>query len=216
MSTFFDLIANGISCIGYGLLISIVIIAILCVILSSIKKDTLKSIPFVISLAVLFVVLLINMSIMVGAIKIKGIANQSIDAIDQFTEALSNNINDAGRLIQNGDYIGAAQQVGEASDEVDFNNLLDLKNQLGDNWDLLKQYFDSSDMSVTMLFLSPTKTIKKFNGKMNRVIVGNILWSLLFIGIAAFISLRNFGGADKYKKKKSVYISPYSRQQDDF
>lgn len=153
---------------------------------------------------------------MVGAIKIKGIVNQSIDAIDQFTEALSNNINDAGRLIQNGDYIGAAQQVGEASDEVDFNNLLDLKNQLGDNWDLLKQYFDSSDMSVTMLFLSPTKTIKKFNGKMNRVIVGNILWSLLFIGIAASIGLKGFGGADKYKKKKSVYISPYSRQQDNF
>lgn len=51
---------------------------------------------------------------------------------------------------------------------------------------------------------------------MNRVIIGNILWSLVFIGIAAFIGLRSSGGADKYKKKKSVYISPYSRQQDDF
>lgn len=214
---FIKLISNGASCIGYGLLISIVIIAILCVILSYIKKNSLKSFPFVISLAVVFVVLLINMSVMIGAIKIKNIVNQSIDAIDQFAEVLSEtNINDVARLIQDGDCIGAAQQIGQTSNEVDFNNLIDLKNQLGDNWDLVKQYFDTSDMSVAILFLSPTKTIKKFNSKMNSIIIRNILWSLLFLGIAVLVGLRDFGGTKKYHKNKSEYTSPNRRQQDDF
>lgn len=217
MSTFIGLFANDISCIAYGLLISLAIVAIVSLVLYIKKKDSLVTIPSIICITILFIVLLSNMSVMVGAIKVKGIANRSIDAIEQFDNVINpTNLNNIGELILDGDYMEAVQQVSQASEEVDINNLLEIKNQLGDNWDLLKHYLDAADINVSMLFLSPTQTIEKFDSKMNYTIIGNILWSALFIGITFFVGIKGTNKSKQYQRKRSTYSSRINHHNDDF
>ena len=124
---------------------------------------------------------------MVGAIRIKGIANRSIDAIEQLSNVVSfSNLQDLGELFSNGNYAEITQRVDNG---LDINNLQELQTQLTDNWELLRQYFESANMSTTMLFLSPTKSIERFNSKMNDIILTNILWSLVFFIISLSVGI---------------------------
>ena len=97
MGIFFDLFVNSISCVFYGFIITIAIIAGVCLLISSLKRGALGSIPFLLSIVLLFIVLFINMSIMVGAIKIKKVANNALTVIEQFQDVILNtNLNDLG------------------------------------------------------------------------------------------------------------------------
>ncbi len=215
MSIFFSLFVDGISCIFYGVLIAIAVAFGIYLAVVSIKNTKPQSIPFFASLALTFVVVLVNMSIMTGAIKIKGIAGDTLTAIQQIQETVANtNFNGVGNSISNGNYSEALQQMsGSAS--IDFNNLQNLKKDLGGNWDLLKLYFDANDMSTTMLFLSPVSTIDSFNRKMNSVIIGNILWSVAFIGLSIFLGCKGAGASRSQARSKGRYQAASSRRYDD-
>lgn len=127
---------------------------------------------------------------MVGAIKIKKVANNTLTIIEQLQDVIhSTNLNDLSESVTNGDYMGVAQQVEHVSDIIDVHKIQELKNQLGDNWDLLRLYFESYDMSPAMLFLSPTRTIARFNSKMDGIILRNVLWSIAFIILSITLGL---------------------------
>lgn len=218
---FFDLFINGLSCVFYGFIITIaVLVLILYFIRRKVKNGLLRSVPVLISTIVLFIVLFTNMSIMIGTIKMKGIANNTLAIIEQFQSvANTTDFNNFGESIKNGDYNGVIQQVGKSSGILDFQKLQELKNQLGDNWDLFKLYFDSSDMSTTMLFLSPVKTIERFNSKMNSIIWSNILWSLAFIILTIIVGMNNAKNFNKHQHSRSKYTTTIYRnhnRDDDF
>lgn len=200
---------------AYGFLITIAIIAVLWFIISSIKKGSFITVPFIISTFALFIVLFINISVMIGAIKMKGLANSSLNTIEQFTGVISSlSANDMDQLSRNGDYLDALRQIGQDSGLVDPIYLQELQNQLGDNWDLLNHYFGKSGETVNALFSAPKKTIERFNSKMNGIIIGNILWSLSFLVITIFIGMYKSTNSNRYSQRKSAYTSRYSRQDD--
>ena len=209
MGIFFDLFVNSISCVFYGFIITIAIIVGVCLLISSLKRGVLGSISFLLSIALLFIVLFINMSIMVGAIKIKKVANNALTVIEQFQDVIRNtNLNDLGESVTNGDYMGAVQQVEQASDIIDIHKIQELKNQLGDNWDLLRLYFESYDMNSAMLFLSPAKTIARFNSKMNGIILKTALWSIAFIILSITIGLlHNNARTSRPQRSSSAHTS---------
>lgn len=217
MGIFFKLFTNGISCIFYGLILAITITIVLCFFISS-KKGNLRSIPFFLSIAMLFIALFVNMTVMVGAIKIKKVANNALTVIEQLQEVIaSSSLNEIGESVTNSDYRDLVKQIGRVSDHVDVYKLQELKNQLGGSWDLLRLYFESSDMSPAMLFFSPTRTITRFNSKMNSIILKKILWSVLFtivVVIVAIHSTSTFGGQAKTKSQHSS--SRTTSSYDDF
>lgn len=186
------------------------------VILSTINKGAIRSYPFFFSLGLLFVVLFFNMSIMMGAIKVKSVANSSLTIIEQLHNVINpNNMNDLGRSITNGDYMDVIQQLGHASDNLDINNIQELKNQLVNNWSLLKLYFSSYGMSPTMLVISPTKTIERFNSKMNTIILSNVLWSLSFLVFTIIVAMYKMKKPEKASTSRPKYSSHRNTRYDD-
>ena len=216
MEIFFDLFGSAISCVLYGGFIAIIITVGLYIVLSSINKESTHSYLFFLSLGLLFVVLFINMSIMTGAIKVKNMANKSLTTIEQFHHVInSTNLNELGRSITDGNYIDVIQQLGHASGNLDINNVQELKKQLENNWSLLRLYFSSSDMSPSMLLLSPTRTIERFNSRMNSVILSNVLWSMAFLMLTIIVAIYNVKKTGKPTSSKSTYSSHRMNRYDE-
>lgn len=206
MGIFFKLFTNGISCVFYGLIVTISITIVLCFFISS-KKGNLRSIPFFLLIAMLFIALFVNMTVIAGAIKIKKVANNALTVIEQLQEVIaSSSLNEIGEGVTNGNYKDLVKQVERVSGHVDVYKLQELKKQLGGSWDLLRLYFESSDMSPAMLLLSPTRTITRFNSKMNGIILRRILWSVLFIAVV-IVAIRSTSISGRPSKTGVQYSS---------
>lgn len=84
--TFFSLISTAISCVFYGLVVTAVIMAILYVILKSISRNIVHTPVFFITGIVLAVLLLIQTSLMIGAIQAKDAADSAEIYLSQLLE----------------------------------------------------------------------------------------------------------------------------------
>lgn len=184
---------------------------------SFLNRGAVHNLPFFISFILLFVILLVNMSIMVGAIKIKSVANDTLTTIEQINNLnQSVDISELGNSISNGNILEIIQQIGKYTDDVDMSQVQELKVNLRNNWDLLNTYFEHNDVSTVALFLSPKRTIEKFNSKMNSIIIKNIVWSTLFIILTIVIALYNFKIAGKQSRKRTQYNYRHTLNDEDF
>jgi len=82
--TFFSLISTAASSIFYGIVVTAVIMAILYVVLKTLSKGIVQSIPFYVTGVVMAILLVIQCSLMIGAIQ----AKDSVDAAEIYLNQL--------------------------------------------------------------------------------------------------------------------------------
>ena len=71
MGIFFSLFFESITCLFYGIVIAVFIMATLYFILKTLSRGIVRSIPFFLTGVILSIFLVVNMSVVVGAISIK-------------------------------------------------------------------------------------------------------------------------------------------------
>lgn len=163
MGVFFSLFSGAFGCVFYGLIIALFIIVSLYFVLSLLSKGIVRTIPFWISMGVLFVLLFINMSVMVGAFKVKSATGAMEIWLNQQLHTVSG-IAD----------IDTSQKVGE---------------MLDDQFPILSHYIDLFDFSGHTFQELPTVMADTIRSEMNSQILKNVLWSLGFIIAATLVSM---------------------------
>lgn len=84
--TIYNLFQTGASCILYGLLVTATLMAIMYFFLKEYNKNIVRTIPFFITGVVLAVLLTIQSSLLIGAVKAKGMIDSAEIYITQLTE----------------------------------------------------------------------------------------------------------------------------------
>lgn len=163
MTTFFSLFSGAVSCVFYGFLITAFIIATLYFLLSTASKGIVRSIAFWLSMAALSILLLVNMSVMVGAFRVKS-------ATSAMEVWLNQQLHNASGYAD----IESSQQIGDSLDE---------------NFPILEHYLNLFDFSGIPFKELPTVMADSIRSEMNSQIWSNVLWSLGFIIAAVLISL---------------------------
>lgn len=163
MNIFFSLFSGALSCVFYGLIITLFIVASLYFLLSTASKGIVRSIAFWISMGVLSLLLLVNMSVMVGAFKVKS----TTGAMELW---LNQRLHEVSGIAD----IESSQEIGEMLDE---------------NFPMLNHYLNLFDFSGTSFRELPTVMADCIRSEMNSQIWSNVLWSLGFIIAAVLISL---------------------------
>lgn len=126
--TFISLLTTGISCIFYGIVATAAIMAIIYAVLRAISKGIVQSIPFYITGVILSVLLVIQLSLMIGAIEAKSLSESARIYLEQMFEnkvgtigkqdsqAILDAVNENFSII--GSYIGYADFSGNDISEV--------------------------------------------------------------------------------------------------
>lgn len=83
---FFSLITTAISSVFYGFIVTLVIMAILYVVLKSLGKGIVQTIPFYVTGVVLAILLIIQTSLMIGAMQAKDAADSAEIYMEQLLE----------------------------------------------------------------------------------------------------------------------------------
>ena len=174
----------------YGFIITAFIMATLYFVLKSMSQGTVRSIPFWITGPVLTILLLINMSVMMGAFKVKG-----------QTETME---------------IWLNQRLDDTDETVGVQESQWIGDQLTDEFPLLGCYLNLFDLSGHTTNELPQVFREVINEKMNDVIESRILWSVGFIITAMLIALYFDKGEGRTPKKKSTYRTTSRRHIDDF
>ncbi len=192
MGVFFDLFSSGISALFYGFLLAVAITAGLFLILKAFCGTPSRPLPVAASFALLFVVALVNMSVMMGAFKIKGITADAIELLEYAERRVDSfDMGDFLGDLAGGDYAQMIADGMELADGTELARASELMDELKDNGRLLQYYFQQNDMSTLSLVLSPIQTLQKFNDKMNSAIWHSILWTLAFMALAAIVMVRS-------------------------
>ena len=84
--TFFSLFSTALSSIFYGVVVTAVIMAILYVVLKSLSKGIVQTIPFYVTGVVLAILLVVQTSLMIGAIQAKDAADSAELYLNQLLE----------------------------------------------------------------------------------------------------------------------------------
>ena len=163
MGIFFSLFSEAVNCIGYGLLIAAFIVATLYFLLSMASKGIVRSVPFWISMVVLFFAAWINMSVMVGAIKVSSATTAMEMWLNQYLYNLEG-IAD----------IKSSQEIGDL---------------LNNEFPILASYINLFDFSGYSLRELPFAMAEAVRNEMGSQIWSNVLWTLAFIAAAVTISL---------------------------
>lgn len=163
MGIFFSLFSEAFSCVGYGLLIAAFLVATLYFLLSTASKGIVRSIPFWISMVVLFFAAWINMSVMVGAIKV----NSATTAMEMWLNQYLYNLEGIAD-------IRSSQEIGDL---------------LNKEFPILGSYVNLFDFSGYSLRELPSAIAEAVREEMGSQIWSNILWTLAFIVATVIISL---------------------------
>ena len=90
--TFFSLISTAFSAIFYGVIVTAVIMAIIYVVLKTLSNGIVRSIPFYVTGVVMAILLIIQCSLMIGAIQAKDAANSAEIFLNQLLENKSGTV----------------------------------------------------------------------------------------------------------------------------
>ena len=125
---FFSLLTTAVSSVFYGIVVTAVIMAILYFILKSLSRDMVKTPVFYITGVVLAVLLIIQASLMIGAMQAKEAADSAEIYLSQLLENQSGTVgaNDSQRILDAvtdefpviGTYIGVADFSGHDLSEM--------------------------------------------------------------------------------------------------
>ena len=176
MGIFFTLFSEAYSCLGYGLLIAAFIVATIYFLLSLASKGIVRSIPFWISLVVLFFAAWINMSVMVGAIKV----SSATTAMEMWLNQYLYNMEGIAD-------VKSSQEIGE---------------MLNEEFPILGSYVNLFDFSGYSLKELPFAIAEAVREEMSSQIWSNILWTLGFIVAAVIISLYFDKGEPEYAGRR--------------
>ena len=195
MGIFFSILNEGITCLFYGIVITAFIMATLYFILSSLSKGTVRSIPFFITGPILALLLMVNMTLLVGAFTVK---NETESMRLWLTQRLDG--------IHGTADLQSSQQVGD---------------MLNEQFPLSGCFLNLFDMSGHPIEELPQVFYEVINKEMNSMIWNRLLWSLGFIVAAMLIALyfdKGEGNRSNGKSKrgtKGVRTNP-RKNFDDF
>lgn len=193
MGIFFSILSEGFTSLFYGIVITAFIMATLYFILSSLSKGTVRSIPFFVTGPILAFLLIVNMTLLVGAFTVKSETEsmrlwltQRLDGIDGTADLQS------------------SQQVGD---------------MLNEQFPLSGCFLNLFDMSGHPIEELPQVFYEVINDEMNSIIWSRLLWSFGFIVAAMLVALyfdKGEGNRNNGKRRtKGVRTNP-RKNFDDF
>lgn len=185
MLTFLSFFSTGLSCIFYGAIITAFIMATLYFILKTLSEGAVKSVPFYLAGVILAVLLLINMSIIVGAFTVKS----NTDSLELW---LQQKLNGLYGIVD----MDSSQAIGDMVNE---------------EFPLLDSFINLYDWSGNRVQDIPQILNEGVNREMNRVILRNFLWSLGFIVAAMLVALyfdKGGGSSLGYSPKRQRVTTP--------
>lgn len=179
MGIFFSILNEGITCLFYGIVITAFIMATLYFILSSLSKGTVRSIPFFITGPILALLLIVNITLLVGAFTVK---NETESMRLWLTQRLDG--------IHGTADLQSSQQVGD---------------MLNEQFPLSGCFLNLFDMSGHPIEELPQVFYEVINKEMNSMIWSRLLWSFGFIVAAMLVALyfdKGEGNRNKGKNKR--------------
>lgn len=179
MGIFFSILNEGITCLFYGIVITAFIMATLYFILSSLSKGTVCSIPFFITGPILALLLIVNITLLVGAFTVK---NETESMRLWLTQRLDG--------IHGTADLQSSQQVGD---------------MLNEQFPLSGCFLNLFDMSGHPIEELPQVFYEVINKEMNSMIWSRLLWSFGFIVAAMLVALyfdKGEGNRNKGKNKR--------------
>ena len=160
---FFSLIGTAFSSIFYGVVITAVIMAVLYVILKSINDGIIHSVSFFATGVVLAILLVIQCSLMVGAIQAKGTTEAANIYLNQILEDYSGTV--------------GAQDSQEVFDKVT------------EHFPLIGTFIGYTDFSGHVISELPDVITSTINDFFTSFIWHRVLWILVFILIGCLIPM---------------------------
>ena len=183
MATFFSLLGTGISCIFYGIIATAVIMIFLYVLLKCIGGGIVRTIPFYLTGFVLFILLSIQMSLMIGAMEVE----DKVDAVEVRIEQIMENF------------------YGTLS-ATDSQHLLD---RLNEEFPLMSLYVDTANFSGNNALTIASSMKEALDDYLDTYIWHRVFWSVGMIFIACLIAIcfDKGNGGRTTKKQESMYDS---------
>ena len=195
MGIFFSILNEGITCLFYGIVITAFIMATLYFILSTLSKGTVRSIPFFITGPILALLLMVNMTLLVGAFTVKSETESMRLWLTQRLDGIHGTAD-----------LQSSQQVGD---------------MLNEQFPLSGCFLNLFDMSGHPIEELPQVFYEVINEEMNSMIWSRLFWSLGFIIAAMLVALyfdKGEGNRNNGKSKrgtKGVRTNP-RKNFDDF
>lgn len=165
MELFLSLLIESMSCIFYGIIITAFIMVTLFFLLKNLSSGVYRSIPFYITGTVLALLLTINTTVIIGAVKIKG-----------QTESMR---------------IWLTQQLDGMEGIADVHSSQRIGTELNEQFPLLDCFFNLYDMSGNPTSSLPQVFYETINREANQIILRKSIWSVGFI-IAAILTVLYF------------------------
>ena len=191
MNTFFYLISEGFSCLIYGLLITVFIMATLYFVLKTMSEEAVRSVAFYITGPILGILLLANMTILSGAFMVKS-----------ETESMR---------------LWLSQQLDGVYGIVDMQSSQQVGDLLNKEFPLSGCFLNLFDFSGHTMDELPQVFYEVMNEEMNDVIWSRLLWSVGIMAAAVLIALYFDKGSSTKKKAKTRRTSAAARKNfDDF
>ena len=163
MGIFFSILSEGITCLFYGAVITAFIMATLYFILSCLSKGTVRSIPFFITGPILALLLMVNMTLLIGAFTVKSETKSMRLWLTQRLDGIHGTAD-----------LQSSQQVGD---------------MLNEQFPLSGCFFNLFDMSGHPIEELPQVFYEVINDEMNSMIWSRLFWSLGFIVAAMLVAL---------------------------
>lgn len=191
MNTFFYLISEGFSCLIYGLLITVFIMATLYFVLKTMSEGAVRSVAFYITGPIWGILLLANMTILSGAFMVKS-----------ETESMR---------------LWLSQQLDGVYGIVDMQSSQQVGDLLNKEFPLSGCFLNLFDFSGHTMDELPQVFYEVMNEEMTDVIWSRLLWSVGIIAAAVLIALYFDKGSSTKKKTKTRRTSAPARKNfDDF
>lgn len=163
MTTFFSLLTTAFSCIFYGAITTAVVMIILFFLLKTISEGIVRSMPFYIIGIILAILLIGNLSTLIGAVQVKNATEGMEITLRQLTE------NSYGI-------------VNAKESQFIFDSLVE-------TYPLLGTYLQIADFSGTNIFDLATDMPSVIRKELNHIIWREIGWSIGYILIACFLAI---------------------------
>lgn len=179
MGIFLSILSESITCLFYGIIITAFIMATLYFILSTLSKGAVRSIPFFITGPILALLLMVNMTLLIGAFTVK---NETESMRIWMTQRLDG--------IHGTADLKSSQQVGD---------------MLNEQFPLSGCFLNLFDMSGHPIEELPQVFYEVINEEMNSMIWSRLLWSFGFIVAAMLVALyfdKGDGNRNKGKNKR--------------
>lgn len=163
MTTFFSLFTTAFSCIFYGAIATAVIMAVLYFLLKLLSAGIVKSIPFYIIGVVLAILLIVDLTVLIGAFQVKSVTESMEVSLRQLTENIHGTVN-------------------AHESQIVFDHLIEEYPMLGS----YLQLADFSGNDISELAIAIPEVIRE---ELNSIILGNTCWAIGYIIVACILAM---------------------------